>query len=428
MSAAFGRMPVMAWKNLFRYKTRSIITASTIGVGVMFMVFLAGLLYGMQLETERNLRWNETASAKVFASGYFSERDSYPLDYLIAKDEQEAIAALIDNTAAETGIRITQTPRVVISAEAYFDVNSEITASTTVMLAGVKSAGDESVFRIKENVDRGQWLIPSGEGIVIGNSLASDMNAELGDTVVIECHGLGGFLQAIEAPITGIVVTDDNIINSGWVFMDLEYLDAQLELEGNITELDIAIPETANFEKTSAALRAALSPMANNFEFYTWQELAEDILTLIRSKSNGSGMFLFCVLIVAAVGIINTMLMAVMERKNEIAMLLALGCTKRFIRMLFMLEGLFIGLIGSAAGFIAGAAVNLFLVNHGLDMSAAFQGIDMGYRSTGIFRSAWDFTIMGSCVVGAVLVSALAAFFPSGKIVKKEIAEIFRSV
>jgi ABC-type lipoprotein release transport system permease subunit len=418
----------MAWKNLFRYKKRSIITASAIGVGVMLTVFLAGLLYGMQLETERNLRWNETASAKVFASGYFAERDNYPLDYLIEKDEQEAIAAVIDNVAAETGIRITQTPRVVISAEAYFDVNSEITASTTVLLAGVKSAGDESVFRIRENVDRGRWLSTGGEGIIIGNSLASDMNAELGDTVVIECHGLGGFLQAIEAPITGIVVTDDNIINSGWVFMDLEYLNAQLELEGNITELDIAIPETANFEKTTATLRAELSSMTNNFEFCTWQELAEDILALIRTKSSGSGMILFCVLIVAAVGIINTMLMAVMERKNEIAMLLALGYTKGTIRALFLLEGLFIGLIGSAAGFIAGAAANLFFVVHGLDMSAAFQGVDMGYRSTGIFRSAWDFTVMGSSVIGAVLVSALAAFFPSGKIVKKEIAEIFRSV
>jgi ABC-type lipoprotein release transport system permease subunit len=418
----------MAWKNLFRYKKRSIITASAIGAGVMLTVFFAGLLYGMQFETERNLRWNETASAKVFASGYFAERDAYPLDYLIEKDEQEAVAAVIDAAAAKTGIRVAQTPRVLISAEAYFDVNSEITASTAVLLAGVRAAGDESVFRIKENVDRGRWLSAGGEGVVIGNSLASDMNAELGDTVVIECHGPGGFLQAMEAPITGIVVTGDNIINSGWVFMDLEYLDAQLELEGSITELDIAVPETANFEKTTAALRAALSSMTNNFEFYTWRELSEDILALIRTKNSGSGIFLFCVLIVAAVGVVNTMLMAVMERKNEIAMLLALGCAKGAIRALFLLEGLFIGLIGSAAGFIAGAAVNLFFAVHGLDISAAFQGVDMGYRSAGVLRSAWDFKIMGSCAIGAALVSALAAFFPSGKIVKKEIAEIFRSV
>jgi hypothetical protein len=108
-------MSGMAWKNLFRYKKRTAVTASAIGIGVMFAVFVVGLLYGLKNQTEHNLRWNETASAKVFAAGYFAERDNYPLEYLISKDEQESISRILDDAAMEEGIRITKTPRAVIS-------------------------------------------------------------------------------------------------------------------------------------------------------------------------------------------------------------------------------------------------------------------------------------------------------------------------
>jgi putative ABC transport system permease protein len=120
------------------------------------------------------------------------------------------------------------------------------------------------------------------------------------------------------------------------------------------------------------------------------------------------------------------MLMAVMERRNEIGMLRALGFSSTRIRFLFLEEGFGIGLLGTGMGLVAGLALNLYFIVWGIDFSFMLRDLDVGYRITGIIRSAWNPQGIAKIAVCSVGISTFIAWFPSGKILRHEVAEILR--
>ena len=99
----------LAWKNLSRYKKRTIITASALAFGLAIFIFFDSWLLGMELDSERNLIWYETASAKIFHNEYWEERENSPLKYTI--DNPDVLINSLDE------MNINATARTVFSGE-----------------------------------------------------------------------------------------------------------------------------------------------------------------------------------------------------------------------------------------------------------------------------------------------------------------------
>lgn len=407
----------MAARNIFRYKRRSLITASAIAFGVLFSIFMDGFIEGSKVDTIRNLRDYETGEGKIYPAGYFAERDLVPFSYFIEKADRQAIEKAAGRT--ETA------PRVVASSELYFNEDFfAVPGSIRTTLFCVDPVRDARIFRTSRMVSDGRWLMSGDTGIVIGSWLAEDIGAKPGYVVTLECRGRGGFYQTFDAEILGIVKTDDPLVNRNAVFIDLAAADSLLALDGAVTEYTIRSNRTdAKLEAEGAAIAA---DTAGRAEFHPWRKVGESTLKLLRGQTGESVVFLFFIFVIAAVGIMNTMLMAVMERKNEIGMLRALGFGKAAIRDLFLLEGFGIGLIGTAAGLIAGCIANFFMVRYGMDFSFMLRDLDVGYRLTGVIRATWNFPGIARTVIGALAISTIVAWFPSGRILKREVAELLR--
>lgn len=428
----------MAWKNMFRYKRRTLITASAIALGIMFSIMMEGLLFGADQDSKRNLIWYETSAAKIFASSYFEQKETFPVEFFIDKNERAALDAFLNNKNIKFAPRF-QTYCDIYFSEEYF----ETAGSVSGILSAVDTAKDSSVYKISDEIESGSWLAGSKDtsidesgvstGAVIGSWLAKDMKAELGYYITVQCRGRGGFIQTMDVPIIGIIQSSNPIVNAGGVFMDLAFVNEMLELEGGVTEYSLSFGDISVSDKRYENFRTefkagSFSSADTPLELYSWRDIEADFLALTKSKSASSKVFLLFMLIIAAVGISNTMLMAVMERKSEIGMLKTLGYTNRFIRSLFMLEGFFIGILGSISGLLLGFALNFFMVQYGINFGSLLEGIDIGYRISAVMRSGWNIPVFLLIAGGALLVSALSAFIPSGKMVRVEIAEIFREV
>ncbi len=415
----------MAWRNLLRYKKRTAVTACAIAMGVLCSIVMDGLLAGLDMESWRNLVAYETSMAKVYAPGYFADRLLCPMDTLLEADDR----LVVEEALADQQMR--WTPRVSTRASVHFmDDDFPAAGSLDVLLVGVDPLRDASVFSQAQGISEGRWLQEGNDGAVIGSWLAHDMGGRVGSYVTIEAKGRGGFIQTMDVPIVGIVQTDNPVVNSTGVYMDISVLDELLELDGAVSEYafthggsNLTISEQ-RVVQALPALRLALG----HADVRTWDDIAQQEVKLSQSKQASSKLMLLCMFIIAAVGISNTMLMAVHERKDEIGMLKALGFTPWYIQSLFAIEGILVGVLGAIVGILLGMAATYPLVHVGIDMSSLIEGVNIGYRVTGIMRAAWNYPSYVLIGLGALVVSAFSAWVPVRSISQAEISKIFRSI
>ncbi len=421
----------MAWKNMFRYKRRSLITASAVAFGVIFTVLFDALTYGIANETDINLLNYESSGAKFFAKGYFEKIEELPIDYLIERNDVQSITDYLDSK------KISYTPELASECEIFFNEDYfETSGSITGALVGINPVKAKSVYKLHESIRSGTWLETNSDepycsGVVVGSWIADDMGAQLGYYITVQCKGRGGFTQTIDVPIVGILHCPDTTINSNYIFMDINYLNEMLEMDGAVTAIDVELGShfnvDQNIEKLKKDLQKTQILSQTNAELKTWREINKDSMEIQSFYTLVTDILMIFMFVIAAVGISNTMLMSVLERKNEIGMLKAMGYSSVYIKRLFMCEGVSIGIVGCILGFAVACILNIPMSTVGINVGGLLDDVDMGFRINNIVRSAWDPIGFVKVTAGALITAGIAAFIPTGSTVKKEIADIFKN-
>jgi ABC-type lipoprotein release transport system permease subunit len=157
-----------------------------------------------------------------------------------------------------------------------------------------------------------------------------------------------------------------------------------------------------------------------------WKRQAPDYVAVMESEQAGSGLMIFLIMIIAAVGISNTMLMSVLERGREVGMMRALGMTDRQVRRLFLWESAVIGGVGSAMGLAFGALITFFFVRWGLDFSSVMKESNFGYRSAGHFYGAWHAPGFFYAVLLGVGLSVVVAWISTRRLLRLSIPAVLR--
>ncbi|HKM07504.1 MAG TPA: FtsX-like permease family protein, partial [Sphaerochaeta sp.] len=164
----------------------------------------------------------------------------------------------------------------------------------------------------------------------------------------------------------------------------------------------------------------------DDLEARSWRDLAKDYLAIAEAKRGGTGIILFLVFIIAAVGISNTMLMAMYERTRELGMMRALGMKDSHIRLTFIFEAGGIGLLGALVGIALGALGNIFMVNVGIDYGSLLRDMDFGYRIQSIIRGTWSIKSFVITFVTGISLSMLVSIIPIRRALKMDIPACLR--
>ena len=410
----------LAWKNLSRYSRRTLITAGALAVGVAVFIWMDGWLLGAERESERNIIWYEAGSAKVMNRQYLEEIQTIPLKQVIS-DPAAVERALEGSDAAATR-------RVVFSAELFVGLeDGSGEGSLFVKGVGLDPETDGRVFRLAETVREGRFLRGGEPELLLGDWLARDLSAAVGNWVTVRARSRYGAFQTLDLEVVGILNCPNPLINQGMIFLPLDLADEALEMEGAVSEIALSFPEWQNPTGRLAEIRRSLVGFPE-LAVADWRELASDFLAINQGKRAGNGILLLLIFIIAAVGISNTMLMAVYERVREIGMMRALGMRDLSIRLAFLLEAGGIGLIGSGVGLALGAGLNWYMVRWGLDLGAIVGDMQIGYRVHSVFRSAWHPQALVGALVFGVLASMAISFIPSSRALKLEITDCLRHV
>ncbi len=404
----------LALKNLSRHRRRTVITAGAIAFGIAIFVWMDAFLLGAELDSERNLIWYETGSAKIMNREYWENIDNLPVKHVI-----EDPAAVVDKLELANARR---TLRIVFSGEMFFGEGS-----LPVKLIAIDPQTDGDVFRLEESIEQGgRTLADDAPEILIGQWLAEDLGAKLNDIVEIRTRTRYGAMQTMELEIVGIINSPNPIINKGTGFMPLATAQYDLQMDGAVTEIVLNLPGGSDVSPQVEQIKQKLSGAFPGLVALEWRDLASDYIAMAEMKTKGSSVLVFLILIIAAVGISNTMLIAVYERFREIGMMRALGMKDSAVRMSLLLEAGGIGLLGSFMGLILGSIATYFMVNYGIDYSSLIKDMDIGYRVQGVFRAAWHPQAMVQAVFFGTLISMVVALLPASRAIKLKITDCLR--
>ena len=400
-----GTLWKIALRNTIRHGRRTIITAVVMMVGISVFISFDSMLAGLDRMAVDNMADYTVSSLKIRTPAYVQDIEATPLDKGLPRP-QEALAAV-----AAQGLQGAARLRFVARVSNYTD-------EIPVLADAVDPAADARVFRLEKAVTTGSWLSRAApRSVVLGAELAHELKVGVGDAVLISAQTVHDVTNADEYTVAGLLATPVPEINRAGLYMPLD--DARLLLDapsgpgGLVTEVDVALPRApslnaaiAQGNAAAAKLRAALpservDPIGS---------LAESYLALRNAKASYSLIPVIIVLIIAAVGIVNTILMSVYSRIREIGVLRAYGMTARDIRRLFTLEGLALGLAGSCLGVALGVVLDFLLIAGGINMAAFSMG---SLPISGILRGEWNPKTMLIGFIFGVVVSLVAARIPA---------------
>ncbi|HEB32159.1 MAG TPA: ABC transporter permease [Spirochaetes bacterium] len=409
----------LAWKNLSRYKKRTMITASAIAVGLGIFIFLDSWLLGMEQESERNLIWYESSYARIMNDEYWEEKDQLPLEYVI--EDPDAVVARLTEMKIPAAARIVFGGELIIREDPF-----EQDGSMPVKIYAIDPGNDDNVFRFRETITAGRYLEPGEDSVLMGSWLAEDLGAQIGFPITIITTTRDGYYQTLDLIIAGIVNCPNPVVNRSSIFIPLDTADFYLEMRGAVTEINLKFPQRADAELMAAEINDRIATDFAGLEVLSWKILAKDYVALATTKQSGTRMILFLVFIIAAVGVSNTMLMAIYERVRELGMMRALGMKRSQIRLAFLFEAGGIGFIGSVLGMLLGAALCFWIVKWGVDYSAMTRDMDIGYRVAGIMRGAWNPAAFVQAFFFGILLSVAVAFIPTRRALKMSITSCLR--
>jgi ABC-type lipoprotein release transport system permease subunit len=217
--------------------------------------------------------------------------------------------------------------------------------------------------------------------------------------------------------IRGILRTGSTTADGVLAIITVGAAQEFLEQPGSASQISVHLPVDNDSEDALAAVTAAL-PDRGDLEILGWKEAVAEVYGFTQTDRRTNNSLMFLIGLIVALGIINTILMSVMERIREFGVMLALGIPPVRLRGMILTEGLFLGILGAALGFAIGGAVTAWLIRRGIDFAAMMGGasIEMaGVSVSTVVYPEWDWVSMGAYASVAVVLSVLATIYPAWK-------------
>jgi putative ABC transport system permease protein len=411
----------LAVRNLKRNRRRTAITLVAMVVGVSVMVFLRGFINGQQEVILENIVKGRIGGVQVHKTGYVKNVLTSPLQIDMPDTPQlRAKISDVPHVVAvapriEFGAMIS-TPDKKPQPEDGSELPEADRGKTSFFMATAIDPQAEAKV-----TPRRHGLVNVGRVFPDAETHELVLNADFAVGLEVQLHQEGTMLPPIEQQIALLSADRDGALNGenvvlGGTFptfspgdkrvglVPLGLAQRVLRMEGRVTEYGVAVDELKNVDGVRDALKEKLGP---EYEVHSWAELFPFVKTLTGTQDFVFAIISAVFLTVVLLGIVNAMLMSVLERTREIGTMLAVGMRRRQIVLLFLTEGVVIGAVGAALGLLVGWAAVLYWHHHGIALPAPGATVDSIVRPTVSTRF-----IIGA-LFGTPAGAALATLWPA---------------
>lgn len=345
----------IAWRNIWRNKKRTAITTASVALGIACIVLFISLEEGLKFRLE-----TETV---LFMAGHIT------LEHPDYQDKPAIDAFLTDTKGLRAQIeQLKDVKKTKILAIARGTAKSPA-GSMAVKILGVEPGLEDRISPLTNQITAGRYLEDRDHAhAVIGRKLARRLGTAVGKKLVLITADNQSTITQILCRVVGIFETGMEEIDSYLIHIPLPFLQNVLSLPpDSATQISVILKRPESVKKLVRKIRAltAGKPAA----VYTWHRIIPELASFTHMTKYSVFILEGLLILLVLFTILNTILMSVLERRNEFAVLLAVGTPPGFLRRMIFLESSLIAGLGIALGLLTGGLVSLGFQIWGLDLS-----------------------------------------------------------
>lgn len=390
---------------------RSSVVIASISIGLTGGILFMGIMNALTYQRINSAIKTEISHIQIHNEKFLENEE---LEYSIYNSDK-IIKSLEDNTQIKA-----LSGRIITMGMA-----ATARTSTGVKIIGVYPEKEARVTNLHSKVIdslssylNSKYKLP----IFIGEKLAEKLKAKRKDKIILTFQSKSGQLTGGQFKIVGIFKTTNSIFDEMSVFVRKKDI-------AKLTDLPIStIHEIAILLKDDVNVNAAVDELRNEFPKLTilaWHETMPMLGILVESMNYMLYIFMGIILLAVAFGIVNTMLMAVLERSKELGMLMCIGLNKRKVFCMILIETILLSMTGGLIGLFSAALILNCFSKSGINLSIVSKGLEVWGYDTIIYPYV-DGSFYLAITAMVVIIAILSALYPARRAIRLNPVEAIR--
>lgn len=375
----------LAWRNVWRHKRRSLITAVAMAVGLALCMGYLAFTDGMFALMYNRLVERQLGHVQIHRPNFPKNRALYE----VIPDSDQLEQKIRANASVQTSVgRVFGYGLVGVGEQS---VGAQIT--------GIHPKDENDFRQLSQQVIEGKYLseTPKKETL-LGYRLADELQAKVGDEVVIITQAADGSMGNDLFSIVGLIRTNSTIVDKTNILMHRQDAQELLVIEDSVHEIAILATHHDRIDFILAEIKSLQE--TEKLLVRPWKEVNPALFQILELQDAMIGLMAFLIFALAGLGILNTMLMSVFERTKELGIMIALGLRPRQIVYLILMETVVLAVLSILIGLVLGGALDWWIVTEGIPLGTSLEF--MGFQM--------DPTLKGEVRPSGIILTAIMVF------------------
>lgn len=400
----------MAWRNLWRNKKRTIITAASLYFAVVFAINMRSMQLGTYDIMIDGAVKSYSGYIQIQDSLYFQEKS---FDDLMSYDEN-----LVNKIKSVPGV-VSVLPRLET-----FSLASTGNKTKGVLIQGIDPETDDAMTGLSKRLISGSYLSSSSDGILVSSRLAVYLGVSIGDTIVLISQGYQGATAADQYPVQGIVKIPSPILDNKLIIMNLTQAQEFTNAYDLVTSIAINIEDKDQMDDIANTLKVKLD--GTSLKVLRWIDMDKVLKQQIESD-NISGIIMLVILyMVIFFGILGTIIMMTSERMREFGVIVAVGMNRFKMALMLLYETIFIGLLGLVAGIITTIPIVIYFIDNPIHLSGDAAKASEIYGMEPVMAYSGDPQIFLNQFYIVLILMLISLIYPVIKLLKLNVINALR--
>jgi len=405
----------LAKRNIGRNLRRTGLTVAATVFAVFLVVVFVAMAAGMHEKMIEDGVRIHSGHLQVSGKDYLKKRT---LEQFVDLDAE--LLTLLEQAPGALGVA----PRVI-----GFGLASKGASTQGVAIFGVDPQREGTVSSLPTRVVSGVFVDGEGRGIVLGERLARNLGAEIGDELLLYSVAYSMETAYDLFTVVGTLRLPEPALERTLAVISLADAQAFFAYGDRVSEIAVLAKDAGHVDALEADLHAVLAKRGGpELELHTWAEVMPELKQFIFIDDAGMYIMLAILVVVVAFGILNTILMSVLERTRELGVMLALGLKPGSIFRVVYMESMLLASIGLVIGLALAIPVVLYFQGHPIPMSEELKGAAQIIAMEPVITfKLKPLNPLGSMIT-ILGVAALAALYPALKASRARPVDALRSL